>query len=39
MKIEALDKSPAQEPHELIAFQLLTAADVNRQVCAFVKGR
>jgi len=37
--MEALDKSPGKEPHELIAFQVLASVRTDRQVCAFVVGR
>ena len=39
MRIEALDLSPAKEPHQLVAFQVLTSVHANRQVCALVIGR
>ena len=39
MQMKALDKSPAKEPHQLVAFQVLTSACVDGQVCAFVVGR
>jgi hypothetical protein len=39
MQIEALDLSPAKEPHELVAFQVLTSACVDGQVRALVVGR
>jgi hypothetical protein len=39
IQIEALGISLAKEPHELIAFQLLTSTCIDRQVCALVVGR
>ena len=39
MQMEALDKSPAKEPHQLVAFQVLTSARVDGQVRALVVGR
>ena len=39
MKIEAQDLSPAKEPHQLVAFQVLTSTYVDCQVCALVVGR
>lgn len=39
MQIEALDKSPVKQTHLLFAFQVLTSACVDRQVCALVVGR
>ena len=39
MQIEALDLSPAKEPHQLVAFQVLTSICADRQVCALVVGR
>ena|GEM_PF-5736556 len=36
MQIEALNLSPAKEPHQLVAFQVLASVRANCQVCAFV---
>ena len=39
MQIEAMDLSPAEEPHELVSFQVFTSVRADRQVSAFVIGR
>lgn len=39
MRIEALDLSLTEEPHQLVAFEVLTSICADRQVCALVVGR